>query len=288
MSMLDRKEPNTTGQPGRISCDSAMPDSASVICCTRAAGIVTGDIAPIRMNGVRTTGWFAVEYSNCASSIRSSQRSGLLQLISEMIAGVSSIDSRGTEEDLGHRDGVGGVRAADDVAHVDLVGQRLQRVGHVEVAAVERGVVRLVDHAAGAVERREALGEAAEVPEVLHGAVAAYVALAHERRTVDRPERHRVAADVHAVRRVAGLEVELTRRLRDLLEHEVGVQEDGAVLDPLPGCAEQVERSVVQELDADLGHQPTPALVEGRHRVLGQHLVTGHPVAEHRASCLTS
>ena len=71
-----------------------MPDSASVICCTRAAGMVTGDIAPIRMNGVRTTGWLAEEYSNCASSIRSSQRSGQLQLISEMIAGVSSMASR--------------------------------------------------------------------------------------------------------------------------------------------------------------------------------------------------
>ena len=103
-----------------------------------------------------------------------------------------------------------------------------------------------------------------------------------------RPERHRVTADVHAVLGVAGLEVELTRRLRGLLEHEVGVQEDRAVLHALSGLAEQVERAVVHELDTDLGHQPTPALVEGRHRVLGQHLVAGHPVAEHRASCLTS
>ena len=94
MSMLERNDPNTTGQPGRISCESAIPDSASTICWTSAAGIVTGDIAPIRMNGVSTTGWLAAEYSNCDSSIRSSQRSGELQLISEMIAGVSSIDSR--------------------------------------------------------------------------------------------------------------------------------------------------------------------------------------------------
>ena len=71
-----------------------MPDSASTICWTSAAGIVTGDIAPIRMKGVRTTGWAAAEYSNCASSIRSSQRSGELQLISEIDAGVSSIASR--------------------------------------------------------------------------------------------------------------------------------------------------------------------------------------------------
>ena len=56
--------------------------------------MVTGDIAPIRMKGVSTTGWPAPEYSNCASSIRSSQRSGELQLISEIVAGVSSIASR--------------------------------------------------------------------------------------------------------------------------------------------------------------------------------------------------
>ena len=41
-----------------------------------------------------TTGWLAAEYSNCASSIRSSQRSGELQLIREMVAGVCSIASR--------------------------------------------------------------------------------------------------------------------------------------------------------------------------------------------------
>ena len=76
MSMFDRNEPKMTGQPGRISWASAIPVSASAICCTSAAGIVTGDIAPISRNGVSTTGWFAAQYSNCASSMRSSQRSG--------------------------------------------------------------------------------------------------------------------------------------------------------------------------------------------------------------------
>ena len=90
MSMLDRNEPKMTGQPGRIVWASAMPVSASAICCTSAAGIVTGDIAPIRMNGVSTTAWLASAYSKSASSIRSSQRSGLLQLISEIVAGVFS------------------------------------------------------------------------------------------------------------------------------------------------------------------------------------------------------
>ena len=94
MSMLERNDPKITGQPGRISWDSAMPESASTICWTSAAGMVTGDIAPIRMNGVSTTGWLAAEYSNCASSIRSSQRSGELQLISEIETGVSSMAAR--------------------------------------------------------------------------------------------------------------------------------------------------------------------------------------------------
>ena len=139
--MLDRKEPKITGVPGRISWERAMPDSASVICWTRAAGIVTGDIAPIRMKGVSTTGCPAAEYSNCASSIRSSQRSGELQLISEMVAGVCSMASRDAEQDRGHRQGVRGVDPRHDVAHVDLVGQRLEGVGHVEVPAVEWRVV---------------------------------------------------------------------------------------------------------------------------------------------------
>ena len=94
MSMLDRNDPKITGQPGRISWDSEMPVSASAICWVSDAGIDTGDMAPISRNGVITTGWLAAEYSNWASSIRSSQRSGELQLISEMVAGVCSMASR--------------------------------------------------------------------------------------------------------------------------------------------------------------------------------------------------
>src|SRR6516225_9517779 len=94
MSMLERNDPKITGQPGLISWASAIPAKASASCWTRAAGIVTGDIAPISRNGVSTTGWLAAQYSNCASSMRSSQRSGELQLISEIVAGVASIAAR--------------------------------------------------------------------------------------------------------------------------------------------------------------------------------------------------
>src|SRR5215207_5104385 len=54
------------------------------------------------------------------------------------------------------------------------------------------------DRAARRVELGEALRELHEVLEVVHRRVAARVALAHERRPVDRREDHAVAADVEA------------------------------------------------------------------------------------------
>ncbi len=78
--------------------------------------------------------------------------------------------------------------------------------------------------------------------------------------------------------------VELLRRLRDLGEHELRVEEDRVVLDPLARLPEQLERALGHELDADLGDEPPPCRVELGHRVLGQHLVARHRVLEHQAS----
>ena len=55
MSMVERNEPITDGTPGRTSCIRATPVSTSAVCWARAAGTVTGDIAPISRNGVTTT-----------------------------------------------------------------------------------------------------------------------------------------------------------------------------------------------------------------------------------------
>ena len=55
MSVFERNEPNTVGQPGRIVCTSAIPASASAICCASDAATDTGDIAPISRNGVITS-----------------------------------------------------------------------------------------------------------------------------------------------------------------------------------------------------------------------------------------
>ncbi len=71
-----------------------MPARASAICWASVAGIETGDIAPISRNGVSSSAWLAFAYSKSESSMRPSQRSGELQLTSEIIAGVRSIDSR--------------------------------------------------------------------------------------------------------------------------------------------------------------------------------------------------
>ncbi len=71
-----------------------MPERDSAICWASAAGMVTGDMAPMSRKGVMITGWFAAVYSNCESSMRSSQRSGELQLTREMQKGFSSIEAR--------------------------------------------------------------------------------------------------------------------------------------------------------------------------------------------------
>ena len=59
MSVFERNEPKTTGQPGRIVCTSAMPASASATCCASDDATETGDIAPISRNGVMIIAWFA-------------------------------------------------------------------------------------------------------------------------------------------------------------------------------------------------------------------------------------
>ena len=151
---------------------------------------------------------------------------------------------------------------------------------------VERRVVGLADDAARRVELAERLGELREVAEVLHQGVPADAALEHERRPVDAREDHVIAADVHAVRRVARLHVELPRRLRDLLEHEVRVELDVLALDGLPVRAEDLERAIVVELHAELADDAPPAPIEGGHGVLGEDLVARHLVDEHAFSLL--
>ena len=89
-----------------------------------------------------------------------------------------------------------------------------------------------------------------------------------------------VAPDVDRMLRVPRLDVELARRLRHLLEHEVGIELDQVAVDLLAGRRERVHGLREQELDPELGDDPPPAAVERRNGVLGEDLVARHPVHE--------
>ena len=94
MSECETNEPMIAGAPGRTSCVSTMPASASAVCCASAAGIETGPIAPMRMNGVITFTWFASAKANSDSIMRVSKRSGELALMMPNSVGVASMAAR--------------------------------------------------------------------------------------------------------------------------------------------------------------------------------------------------
>ena len=94
MSTVERNDPITQGVPGRTSCASAIPASTSAVCCTSAAGGVTGAIAPISRNGVTITACPASAYVTRPSSMRESKRSGEFTFTFAKITGSRSICSR--------------------------------------------------------------------------------------------------------------------------------------------------------------------------------------------------
>ena len=148
---------------------------------------------------------------------------------------------------------------------------------------VERAVVRLADRPARGIELRERLRQAHEVLEVAHLGVTSHVALADERRSIDRREDHVVGADPDAVLRIPGLELELARRLGDLLEDELGVELDHLPVDLLSRPAELLDRLLHRELDAELGDDAPPTPVERFHRVTREDLVARQGVLDHRS-----
>ena len=154
------------------------------------------------------------------------------------------------------------------------------------MARVERLVVRLADHAARRVELRERLREPDEVLVVGVRRLAPLDALAHERAAVDGAERHVLAADVDVPLGVPRLQLELARRLGDLLEDPVRVELHELALDLLPGGLERRERLGVQEVDAELADDPAPAAVELGHRSLVEDLVPRHLVDQHASASL--
>ncbi|HEX6230654.1 MAG TPA: hypothetical protein VF029_02970 [Actinomycetota bacterium] len=94
MSVTVKNDPYRHGVPGRTSCASAIPESASATCCARPPATLTGAVAPARRNGVTITGCPASAHAIRASVIRRSQTSGLFGFTTPISAGVSSIAAR--------------------------------------------------------------------------------------------------------------------------------------------------------------------------------------------------
>ena len=95
-----------------------------------------------------------------------SKRSGELALTTANTRASRRSASLRAEQDVGHLQRVARRLAGDHRAHVRLVGQRLDGEQHVEVARVERPVVRLAAQAAGRVQLLERLRQPAEPLEV--------------------------------------------------------------------------------------------------------------------------
>ena len=91
MSTLEVKAPYMTGAPGRTSCVSTTPNSASAFCCASAPASVTGLIAPISVNGVTATDWPCSAMVISPSAIMSSKRRGELTEMMVVTPGSSRI-----------------------------------------------------------------------------------------------------------------------------------------------------------------------------------------------------
>ena len=207
MSMLERNEPRITGQPGRVICASEMPASASAICCASVAGMETGDIAPMSRNGVMTTGWLARWYSRADSIMRSSQRSGELQLTSEMTTGACSMASRPPNA-MSHIASVSRARSAETTLPMNglsvSVSRRKTMSRWRESSGASLGSTIVPPAESSSSNACASWQKRSKSPSVASRRSAA---LAHEGRAVDAREVHVVAAEMDAARRVPRLHV---------------------------------------------------------------------------------
>src|SRR3954466_8579447 len=86
MSVAWKNEPYRQGDPGRIVCAIATPDSASATCCASPPATLTAAVAPPNRNGVTTVAWFDSAHAIIASTIRKSQISGLTEFTTPISA----------------------------------------------------------------------------------------------------------------------------------------------------------------------------------------------------------
>ncbi len=165
---------------------SAIPASASAICCTSVAGTVTGDIAPISRNGVITTGLVrrgCTRASRPACGRRSEAASCTL---------ISEIDDRRALDRLARRRCRISLMRIVSAAFGPDVTEPMWSLSESVCRAYTMSRWRESSGRSlgsqivppGGVELGERLREPHELLEVGHRRLAAVVALAHERRPV--------------------------------------------------------------------------------------------------------
>ena len=261
-----------------------MPASASAICWASVAGTDTGDMAPISRNGVITTGWPARTYSNIAREhavVVAQRRVDVDQR--DRSPGLRSIASRPPNRISAHRDRVDRVRARGDRAHVrtcrsaSAARSTMSRWRESSGASFGSQMVPPAESSCG--NDCDSLAEAARSrPSSPRGARRPRARTAARRPTrtpCGRRRGGRCARGCGPGRRTR------CGAFATCSMHEVGVEADVLALGLLPGRGEQLDGLGQDELDADLGHDPPPAAVEGRDRLLGEDLVARHPVDEH-------
>ena len=145
------------------------------------------------------------------------------------------------------------------------------------MALVDRHVDGLAEGAAGMMQGRRLVDQLHQVAEVLDRAITpAAVEIADERRSVDRGEDRRVAADVDAAVPIPGQLIEFPGRRPQKGAGEAAGQTHAFAVDIGARVAPQRQRLfVLAELDADLGQDGLGIGLDGLQAFFGQDLGKG-------------
>ena len=225
MSTLEVKAPYMTGAPGRTSCVSTTPNSASAFCCASAPASVTGAHRAHQRERRDDDRLAVLGHRHQPLGHRLVEAARRVDRDDRGDAGiVAHLVERQAARDRHHLDAVQRPAPRRSPRHGSLVGQRqIGEVG-VEMARIGRQFDRRADLVAEHVDAVEMLRQPDEVAVVaiVAGAAAAFHVV-DIGRPGDQGEIDRVAAEVDASRRIARRQlIARTRRLQRLRDHARG------------------------------------------------------------------
>ncbi len=142
-----------TGAPLRSNWVSAQPAMVSACACAIAPALVTGPIAPPRMNGTMTAAWFdaCIGAQGRGHGRVPDQRRVDIDIAEDDAVLIGELFA---EDDARHFDRLFRPAFRRHRAHEGAVGIFDMGIDHVEMALVDRHIHRLADRAAGMVQRR--------------------------------------------------------------------------------------------------------------------------------------